>query len=80
MLEKSHGEKLVGVGFNPSKMTSVDTIKSGYAKIIDEICEHKQTSVITQQDRAKQRMLEIAVEKALEAQMWAVKAITYGRD
>ena len=79
MKEKTHGDKLVGKGFNPSGLARVDRVKDLYAKVIDELADYHSTACMTENDRTRNRMLEIATEKAIEAEMWAVKGLTFGR-
>ena len=67
------GEKLAGVGFNPSSDPDVDACKQEFAAVIDRMLElqrrtHKEEVV---------RMCSIAITQAQTAQMWAVKAITW---
>ena len=79
MRQLSYGEKLVGKAFNPSGSSDVDEIKGLYADVIDMLTERHTTSATTNA-KIQNRMLEIAAEKAIEAHMWAVKALTYGRN
>lgn len=79
MREKTYGEKLVHKGFNPYGITSVDIVKHLYAKVIDELTDYHSTNCKTKNDKIQNRMLEIAAEKAIEAEMWAVKGLTFGR-
>ena len=79
MREKTYGEKLVTEVFNSSGLACVDRVKDLYAKVIDELTDYHSTSCATKNDKIQNRMLEIAAEKAIEAEMWAVKALTFGR-
>lgn len=68
------GEKLAGVSFNPSKSPSVDEVKYSAAAFIDRIDEaqHRQET-----ERIQDALFEQAKLLALQAQMLAVKAITW---
>lgn len=68
----SYGEKLVGNGSNQND-PMVAGCKQAFAKIIDRlnVLRHGESN------GEKLRHIEIAITKAQEAQMWAVKAITY---
>ena len=71
--ELTYGEKAVGLKFNPSGDTAVDTIKKYYAQIIDDmnsLCSGE----VSQESK---RLYSIAITEAQAAQMWAVKAITW---
>lgn len=63
----------MGLRFNPSGATDVDAIKSGFANVIDAM---KEIEIETVSNRRIQ-LLKAAEMKALEAQMLAVKAITW---
>jgi len=69
----SFGEKAVGLTFNPSGDEDVAKIKRLYAQIID-FCNDVR-SANAQGERA--RLFSVAITSAQEAQMWAVKAITW---
>ena len=69
----TYGEKAVGLRFNPSGDAKVQKIKELYAQIID-ICDEGRAG----EDSGEYwRLYTIAIEKAMTAQMWAVKAITW---
>lgn len=70
----TYGEKAVGLSFNPSANSDVDQIKGVYATIIDVLDEKRQNT----DDGEKKRLLSIAITEAQTAQMWAVKAVTWG--
>ena len=76
----TYGEELVGKNFNPSGLVSVDETKQHYACVIDLLAEYRTSAPRNNRVATKNRLLEIAVEKAVEAQMWAVKALTYGEN
>lgn len=67
----TYGEKMVGLTFNQSGDPDVAEIKRLFAKIIDKLSydEH---------DAQRTLFLDEAIWRAVEAQMWAVKAWTFG--
>lgn len=71
--EMTFGEKACGVSFNPGGREDVDKIKRSFADVIDLLNEHRMDAM---PDVA--RMLNIAITEAQTAQMWAVKAVTWG--
>lgn len=72
--ELTYGEKAVGISFNPSGDTAVNTVKRYYAQIIDDMNSLRSNPEATQEAK---RLFSIAITEAQTAQMWAVKAITY---
>ena len=72
--ELTYGEKAVGLTFNPSNDPKVDEIKKLYAQIIDLLSKE---NPINSETSLKGRILGRAINNAMGAQMWAVKAITY---
>ena len=68
------GEKACGVNFNPGGDPTVAQIKEDFAALVDslngvrEVCNNGE----------KARMLSIAITELQTAQMWAVKAVTWG--
>ncbi len=72
--EPTYGMKAVGLTFNPSGLLSVAVLKQGYANIIDDL---HQTRVDSEDPEVK-RLCSIAITEAQGAQMWAVKAATWG--
>ena len=67
------GEKAVGLTFNPSQDPAVYACKSGFARVIDQMHDLRNTT-----DNAEvKRMASVAITEAQTAQMWAVKAITW---
>lgn len=72
MADLTTGQKLVGFNFNPSGDRGVNELKSLYAKIID-ICIRGATTGPENQ----RRLFQAAVDHAITAQMWAVKAQTW---
>lgn len=75
--ELTYGEKAVGLTFNPSAGSEigdhVQSIKSLFAQIIDT-CNNLREST---EDFEVKRMYSIAITDAQNAQMWAVKAVTW---
>ena len=72
--ELTYGEKAVGLTFNPSGDEKVAKIKSLYAEIIDLLVT---TPVSNSDTSLRGRFLGRAINDAVGAQMWAVKAITF---
>ena len=72
--EMTFGEKTCGVSFNPGGLENVASIKADFAALVDnlngvrEVCNNGE----------KARMLSIAITELQTAQMWAVKAVTWG--
>lgn len=73
--EMTFGEKACGVSFNPGGREDVDKIKRAFADVVDLLNEHRLDAT---PDVA--RMLSIAITEAQTAQMWAVKAVTWGNN
>lgn len=67
------GEKAVGLSFNPSGDDAVHKCKSGFAALIDQMDALRSTS----KSPEVRRLASIAITSAQEAQMWAVKALTW---
>lgn len=77
--ELTYGEKMVGLTFNPSGNPKVQEVKQQYAAIIDGLQTHRQTIDQASEHTPHQvKMVESAIDRAIDAQMWAVKALTYG--
>lgn len=70
--ELTFGEKAVGLTFNPSNSPEVDACKRGFAAVIDQMNDLRNTSEIPE----VKRMASVAITEAQTAQMLAVKAIT----
>jgi hypothetical protein len=70
---QTFGEKAVGLSFNPSFDAQVDRVKRLYAEIIDEMHALRLASVSQEQ----KRHASIAITLAEDAQMRAVKAVTW---
>lgn len=72
--ELTFGEKAVGLKFNPSGDSAVDTTKKYFAQIIDDMNSLRSHPEATPEQK---RLYSIAITEAQSAQMWAVKAITW---
>lgn len=72
--EMTYGEKAVGLTFNPTNDPKVQKVKQLYAEIIDLLAKE---NPINSETSLKGRILGRAINDAMGAQMWAVKAITY---
>lgn len=74
----SRGEKLVGINFNPSADTEVDTVKRACAYLIDVIEkhreEHAQHGTLTAD---REFLMNHALGEIINAQMNVVKVITF---
>jgi hypothetical protein len=70
------GEKAVGLTFNPSNDTDVDTVKRQFAAVIDMMDELRRTAGAANRGEMG-RLASIAITEAQTAQMWAVKALTW---
>ena len=71
--ELTFGEKAVGLTFNPSQDPAVYSCKSGFARVIDQMNDLRNSTDNTE----VKRMASIAITEAQTAQMWAVKAATW---
>lgn len=72
------GGKAVGMTFNPSGDERVAKIKALYANIIDELAGPNGENLGGNGDTSLGgRFLGRAINDAVAAQMWAVKAITF---
>ncbi|EMT6577448.1 hypothetical protein WMR74_003498 [Providencia rettgeri] len=72
-MNQTLGQKLVGVSFNPSGNIMVDAVKQNAADTIDLIQDSMQKAT-------SEEALMIhneAIHRIMDAQMWAVKAITW---
>ncbi|QPN39316.1 hypothetical protein I3B46_14405 [Providencia sp. 2.29] len=72
-MNKSLGQKLVGIGFNPSSLSTVDEVKQKSAELIDLVRDSMESAT-------SEEALMIhneAMRRIVDAQMWAVKAITW---
>lgn len=67
------GEKAVGLSHNPSNRQDVYECKKHFDDVIDKLHDITYTTTTSDQYRA----IETAIIRAQEAQMWAVRAITW---
>jgi hypothetical protein len=76
--ELTFGEKAVGLNFNPSGDAKVKRLKELYAEIIDIVLDDARpnNADTTLGGRIRGR----AINDAIGAQMWAVKAATWGNN
>jgi len=70
------GEKAAGVSFNPSKDPAVDSIKGKFAAVIDEMNAARDAAT----SGGAKRYFAKAISHAEDAQMNAVKAITWAHE
>lgn len=77
----SFGEKLAGINFNPSGNEHVDNVKGTAASFMDAIHSASWSNQLDgktiDETHIKMRLFREAELRALEAQMLAVKAITW---
>lgn len=73
-LVESFGGKAVGLTFNPSGLVAVEVIKTNIAELINGINQTRTDA----EDPEVKRMCSIAITDLQSAQMWAVKAVTWG--
>lgn len=66
------GMKIVGYDFNPSKNVTIDKLKLLFAEAIDEMLLLK----IDGNDEIQNMIIEEAIAKILDAQMWSVKGVS----
>lgn len=77
--ELTHGEKLVGITFNVGNNSAVHVCKKRFADAIDQLeAERESADANGTLNANKQHLIEEAQMRILDAQMWAVKAVTYG--
>ncbi|PHO20813.1 hypothetical protein CQR79_05310 [Aggregatibacter actinomycetemcomitans] len=76
---KTHGEKLVGIDFNVGNRGDVHDCKQRFAEAINQLETHRaeafEQGTLTAD---KEMLLDEAQKRIIDAQMWAVKAITWG--
>ena len=74
----SYGQKLVGLNFNPSELTTVDTVKKLSAQLIDTVKSVENDSAEHGTlNSTRQLLIDNAVLKVLDAQMAVVKLLTF---
>lgn len=74
--ELTYGQKLVGLNFNPSNDPTVQDLKEKAAAFLDAIHDVPSEQI----NVTKQTFLKKAVEDIISAQMFAVKAATWGKE
>lgn len=74
LLENSFGGKAVGLKFNPSGSSNVEAIKIDAANAINRLNLLRNST----EDGEIKRMYSVAITELQTAQMWAVKAATWG--
>jgi hypothetical protein len=72
--ELSYGERAVGLSFNPSQDKHVKAIKEQCAALIDRLDDMRKATG----DGEQKRLCSVAITELQTAQMWAVKAATWG--
>lgn len=72
--ELSFGEKAVGFSFNPGGSDKVRHLKRQFADIIDDLNDERNET----DDPEVKRLCSVAITEAQTAQMWAIKAVTWG--
>lgn len=74
----SRGERLIGINFNPSGNTEVDTVKRACAYLIDVVEKyrenHEHAGTLTVD---KQLLIDNAINQILNTQMNVVKVLTF---
>ncbi len=73
------GERAVGLNFNPAQDPKVAKIKEQFAAIVDTLNDYRAGNPGDEHDPDVARMLSVAITEAQTAQMWAVKAVTWGK-
>ncbi|MDE2640744.1 MAG: hypothetical protein OXI03_09205 [Chloroflexota bacterium] len=68
-VERSLGQRRVGVDFNPSGSTTINSVKRRAADIIDRL------NALPNRDAETRRTVEKAMDEIEGAAMWAVKAV-----
>ena len=71
---QSYGQQAVGLKFNPGADGGVAQCKLEFAAVIDRMHQLREAS----HDPEVKRMASVAITEAQTAQMWAVKALTWG--
>ena len=72
-LVESYGGRAVGLSFNPSGLVAVGVVKTSVAELINELDQTRTDAT----DPEVKRMSALAITHLQEAQMWAVKALTW---
>ncbi|EEU7555564.1 hypothetical protein [Proteus mirabilis] len=72
-MSQTLGQKLVGISFNPSGNIIVDAVEQNAADTIDLIQDSMQKAT----SEESLMIHNEAIRRIMDAQMWAVKAITW---
>ena len=74
------GERLIGVEYDSNNNSEVANIKRHFAKIIDNL-EHERvmSNAAGTLNNVKDDIIKEAMMRVADAQMWVVKAQTYGK-
>ncbi|MEQ4692651.1 hypothetical protein [Providencia manganoxydans] len=72
-MKKSLGQKLVGISFNPSSLSTVDEAKQKSAELIDLVRDSMEGAT----SEEALMICNEAMRRIMDAQMWTVKAITW---
>lgn len=72
--ELTKGQKLVGINFNVGGSKDVDECKRRFADAIDQLSKQFGNAMVS---GLHQSIIEEAEKRILDAQMWAVKALTF---
>jgi hypothetical protein len=75
--ELTFGEKAVGLTLNPGFNPAVDGCKRTFAAAIDQMNDLRAAAAAAKETEIV-RLASVAITEAQTAQMWAVKAITWG--
>jgi hypothetical protein len=75
---QSRGERLVGITFNPSGNSEVDTVKRACAYLIDVIEKHREDSIQHGTLTAdREFLMNHAISEIINAQMNVVNVVTF---
>lgn len=74
------GERLIGVEYDSNDNSEVANIKRYFAKVIDNL-EHERVmaNAAGTLNSIKEDLIKEAMMRVADAQMWVVKAQTYGK-
>jgi hypothetical protein len=76
--EQTRGEKLVGISFNPSANSEVDTVKRACAFLIDTLEKHREDAIENGTFTAdREFLINHALGEVINAQMNVVKVVTF---
>jgi hypothetical protein len=76
--DHTRGEKLVGITFNPSANSEVDTVKRACAFLIDTLEKHREDAIEHGTLTAdREFLINHALGEVINAQMNVVKVITF---